>query len=102
MRKIKSPNARRSKAPSPYPTHLHNTHLIPPISKREKGEKPKQIDRQDTDNPIIMSDGYKDFYADGTRKTSKPYVYLDQWVQQGCKYATIHRQYMAKKRRMSA
>ena len=85
-----------------YPQHLHNTHLIPPIADREKGIKPIKFDKQDTNNPIVMSDGYKDFYADGTRKTTKPIVYLDEWVKQGSKYATIHRQYMAKNAHRSA
>ena len=90
------------KVKSPYPKHLHNTHLIPPISKREKGAKPIQIERSDTDNPIIMSDGYKDFYGDGTRKTSKPYVYLREWSRTRSKYATIHREYMSQNTRRSA
>ena len=37
--------------------------------------------------PVVMSDGYKDFHADGTRSTSFPYVTHKQWVQQGSKWA---------------
>lgn len=29
------------KLKSPYPKHLHNTHLIPPIQDRERGVEPK-------------------------------------------------------------
>ena len=97
------------KIKSPYPQLLHDTHLIPPIADREKDgrhdnscHKTRQIDKQYNDNPIVMSDGFKDFYADGTRKTTKPLVYLDEQVKQGSKYATIHRKKYPKNTRWSA
>ena len=32
------------KVKSPYPKHLHNTHLIPPIQDRERGVEPKPFE----------------------------------------------------------
>ena len=43
--------------------------------------------KRHTSKPVVMSDGFKDFHADGTRSTSFPFVTHKQWVQQGSKRA---------------
>ena len=76
-----------------YPKHQHFTHLIPPIKEREKGVKtiPKEelviVDGVvvSSSTPILMSDGHRDFSADGTIKTSFPYYTHKKWVDKGKK-----------------
>lgn len=67
-----------------YPKHLHNTHRIPSIQQREVGVLPKQ--------PVVMSDGYKDYHPDGTSSLSYPYSTLKTWHQQGSKRAWFRAQ----------
>ena len=46
---------------TPYPKHLHNTHLIPSIKQREQGVKPKSLSSsKNYHQQIINSDGFRD------------------------------------------
>lgn len=47
-----------------YPTHLHNTHIIPPISQREKGVQPIPVSKDDKPYERVASDCVKEFKRD--------------------------------------
>ena len=71
---------------TPYPKHLHNTHLIPSIKQREQGVKPKSLSSSKNDHQqIINSDGFRDQIANGTWKTSHPSYLIERWVDIGSK-----------------
>ena len=71
---------------APYPTNLHNTHLIPPISQREKGVKPKSLNSLKTKRQEkLCSDGFRDQMIDGSWKTTDPVYLLKKWVEGGSK-----------------
>ena len=71
---------------TPYPKHLHNTHLIPCIEQREQGVKPKSLPSSKNDHQqIINSDGFRDQIANGTWKTSYPSYLAKRWVDIGSK-----------------
>ena len=64
------------------------THIIPPISQREKSVKVRP--KQDIDSrTVVSSDGYRERLSDGTFRTAVPYVHLSEWRKQGKKWADI-------------
>ena len=64
------------------------THVIPPISQRERGAKVRP--KQDIDTrTVTCSDGYRERLSDGTFRTAVPYVHLSEWRKQGKKCAHI-------------
>ena len=70
---------------SHYPQHLHNTHLIPPIAKREKGLKPQSFKSIRNKQVAILSDGFRDKMNDGQWKTTHPVYLVKKWVEGGSK-----------------
>ena len=70
------------------PNSIIYTHIIPPISQREKSVKVRP--KQDIDSrTVVSSDGYRERLSDGTFRTAVPYVHLSEWRKQGKKWADI-------------
>ena len=70
------------------PNSIIYTHIIPPISQREKGSKVRP--KQDLDTrTVTCSDGYRERLSDGSFRTAVPYVHLSEWRKQGSKWADI-------------
>ena len=70
------------------PNSIIYTHIIPPISQREKSVKVRP--KQDIDSrTVVSSDGYRERLSDGTFRTAVPYVHLSEWRKQGKKCAHI-------------
>ena len=68
------------------PNSIIYTHIIPPISQRERGAKVKPKEDLDT-RTVTCSDGYRERLSDGTFRTAVPYVHLSEWRKQGKKWA---------------